>query len=224
MKILVIADEESKSLYDFYTPDKLEGVDLIISCGDLDARYLEFLVTMKTVPLLYIPGNHDSHYVQKPPEGCIPIDGKIYDFNGVRILGFGGSMKYKPGPYMYTEKEMAKRIRSATPGIVLHKGFDILVTHAPAKGYGDMDDLPHNGFQCFESLIDFYQPSYMLHGHVHQSYTASFKRETKHPGGTTIINAFTKYMLEFDENNFRIPGTKENLSDFFEIFNAKRSN
>ena len=28
MKILAVADEESRSLWDFYTPDKLEGVDL----------------------------------------------------------------------------------------------------------------------------------------------------------------------------------------------------
>ena len=44
MKILVVADEESKSLWDFYTPRKLKGIDLIISCGDLSPAYLEFLV------------------------------------------------------------------------------------------------------------------------------------------------------------------------------------
>ena len=52
MKILAIADQESRSLWDYYTPDKLEGVDLIISCGDLSPRFLEFLVTLGNVPLL----------------------------------------------------------------------------------------------------------------------------------------------------------------------------
>ena len=35
MRILVIGDHESKSLWDFYEPSKLEDIDLIISCGDL---------------------------------------------------------------------------------------------------------------------------------------------------------------------------------------------
>lgn len=30
MKILAVADEECKALWDYFTPDKLEGVELII--------------------------------------------------------------------------------------------------------------------------------------------------------------------------------------------------
>ena len=40
MRILVIGDEESKYLWDFFDKSKVEGIDLIISCGDLDPRYL----------------------------------------------------------------------------------------------------------------------------------------------------------------------------------------
>ena len=36
MKILAIADEESKYLWNDFNKGKLEGADLIISCGDLD--------------------------------------------------------------------------------------------------------------------------------------------------------------------------------------------
>ena len=54
MKILVIADEESKYLWDFFEKSKVEGIDLIISCGDLDPRYLSFLVTLANVPVLYV--------------------------------------------------------------------------------------------------------------------------------------------------------------------------
>ena len=70
MRVLVVADEESKSLWDHYAPEKLEGVDVIISCGDLSADYLEFLVTMVKCPVLYVPGNHDYRYVEHPPGGC----------------------------------------------------------------------------------------------------------------------------------------------------------
>ena len=46
MKILAVADEECKALWDYFTPDKLEGVELIIACGDLSRHYLEYLATM----------------------------------------------------------------------------------------------------------------------------------------------------------------------------------
>ena len=52
MKILVLADQKSKYLYDFYEPDKLKDIDLIISCGDLSPSYLSFFVTLCNVPLL----------------------------------------------------------------------------------------------------------------------------------------------------------------------------
>lgn len=42
MKILVLADQRSKALYDYYEPQKLEGIDLILSCGDLEPHYLSF--------------------------------------------------------------------------------------------------------------------------------------------------------------------------------------
>ena len=110
MKILAVADEESKALWDYFDKSKLEGIDLIISCGDLDPRYLSFLATFTTVPVLYVHGNHDGKYDQVPPEGCICIEDKIYVHKGVRILGLGGSMRYKPGPHQYTERQMKQRV------------------------------------------------------------------------------------------------------------------
>ena len=35
MKILVLADVESKYLWDYFEKEKLEGIDLILSAGDL---------------------------------------------------------------------------------------------------------------------------------------------------------------------------------------------
>ena len=55
----------------------LEGVDLILSAGDLHPEYLEFLVTVSNVPLLYVRGNHDDLYENRPPLGCVDIDGSI---------------------------------------------------------------------------------------------------------------------------------------------------
>ena len=36
MRILFISDEESKSYWDFFKKEAFEGIDLIVSCGDLD--------------------------------------------------------------------------------------------------------------------------------------------------------------------------------------------
>lgn len=43
MKILVLADVESKYLWDYFEKEKLEGIDLILSAGDLKPQYLSFL-------------------------------------------------------------------------------------------------------------------------------------------------------------------------------------
>jgi predicted phosphodiesterase len=67
MKILVVADEEEKRLWDYYDKERTEGVDLIISCGDLHPDYLQFLVTVVNKPLLYVRGNHDRKLNSSPP-------------------------------------------------------------------------------------------------------------------------------------------------------------
>ena len=97
MRILAIADVEEPWLYDHLDRHRLDEADLIISCGDLSARYLEFVATMARVPLLYVPGNHDEAYVSAPPEGCINIDGRLLEGKGLRIFGAGGSMRYRTG-------------------------------------------------------------------------------------------------------------------------------
>ena len=222
MRILAIADEESRALWDHYSPERLEGVDLIISCGDLNAAYLEFLVTMTNCPLLYVRGNHDSRYAAHAPEGCICIEDRVYDFQGLRILGLGGSQRYRPdGTDMYTEKEMSRRIRKVTPDILIRNGFDLLVTHAPAGGYGDMEDLPHRGFSCFGELLDRYHPAYMLHGHVHRSYTGgNFSRQILHPSGTQIINACGYCMVDVSPGEY--PETGKTGSFLYDLVMSAR--
>ena len=195
MKILFLADEEAKVYWDFFKKEDFEGVDLIVSCGDLKAEYLSFLATMGPVPVLYVHGNHDAKYDKKPPEGCICIDDCIYEFKGVRILGLGGSHRYKPGPYQFTEREMAKRVRKLFWKLKFKKGFDILVTHSPARGLHDAEDMCHMGFEVFNKLIEQYRPKYFVHGHVHLNYGRQFVREDM-VGETHVVNAYEKYMLE----------------------------
>ena len=197
MKILVLADRKSKYLYDFYEPDKLKDVDLIISCGDLPASYLSFFVTLCNVPLLYVRGNHDDKYAIAPPEGCICIEDDIYVHEGIRILGLGGSMEYIPGARnQYTEQQMRSRVRRLWFKLWRHKGFDILVAHAPARAVNDLEDLPHRGFAVFRMLMEKYRPKFFFHGHVHANYSRNFKRRDTFCN-TTVINAYDFYVVEY---------------------------
>lgn len=82
MKILLVADRELRELWDYWDTagkKRTEGVELILSAGDIKPEYLEFLVTMLNVPCLYVRGNHDGMYDEKPPMGCIDIDGKVFE-------------------------------------------------------------------------------------------------------------------------------------------------
>lgn len=194
MRILCLADRVSPALWEHFRPELLEGIDLILSCGDLPAEYLSFLVTMARAPLLYVPGNHDERYLEAPPEGCDCIDGKLVTVKGLRILGLGGSMRYRTGAFQYTEREMARRLSRLSPRL-RRSGVDLVVTHAPPLGYGDGNDLAHRGFRAFDQLIEKYRPSHLIHGHVHLNYGRERRRQWQ-VGETTVLNAFERYVLE----------------------------
>ena len=194
MKILVISDVESKYFYDYYTPGKLKDIDLILACGDLKVQYLEFLVTMARCPLLYVHGNHDERFPREP-EGCICVDDTLYEYRGLRILGLGGSYRYRDGKYMYTERQMRRRIFRLRWKLRRKKGFDILLTHAPARGIHDFDTLSHRGFACFIALMDKYKPKYFVHGHIHRNYGVDIPRRTRY-GKTEVINAYEYHVIE----------------------------
>ena len=195
MKILALADEECPALYEYYQPGRLAEYDLIISCGDLNPKYLSFVVTMARVPVLYVHGNHDDRYDRIPPEGCDCIDDQLIVYKGVRILGLGGCKMYRNAPHQYTEEDMKKRIRKLRWKLWRHKGVDIVVTHAPPAGVGDSDDIAHKGFEQLLALMEKYHPKYLLHGHVHMSYGTDQTRVRRY-GETQVINCSERYVLD----------------------------
>ena len=198
MKLLLISDRESEYLWDYYQPGHLDGIDLILSCGDLHSQYLSFLVTMGSAPLLYVHGNHDKTYDQHPPEGCRCVEDSLVTVQGLRILGLGGSILYSGGPHQYTERQMARRIQRLAFQLWRAGGVDIVLAHAPMEGYGDGEDYAHRGFECFLPFLDKYHPKYLIHGHVHLNYGAQRPRSLQR-GDTTIINAYERYILEIPD-------------------------
>lgn len=197
MKLLLISDEEDKFLWDYYRPGNLKGIDMILSAGDLKAEYLSFLVTMVNRPLLYVHGNHDTDYARRAPDGCQCIEDSLVTVGGLRILGLGGSMLYNGGPYQYTERQMYRRMNRLRLKLHRSGGVDILLTHAPVRGFGDQEDLAHRGFESFIPFMDKYRPRYLIHGHVHKRYGAMQPKVFQYKD-TTIINACGKYILDLD--------------------------
>ena len=249
MKVLLISDTEQSVLWDHWShagAKRLEGVQLILSAGDLKPAYLEFLVTMANVPLLYVRGNHDTIYDEKPPRGCTRIDDKLVkviedtktgdvyftenyrldtrfrgdEFRAYTIAGLGGSMRYNKGDDMFTEEEMAVRVRKLGRKLRLAGigdkyinrrnvatdetddavgrnavDLDILLTHAPSFGHGDMDDLAHRGFDSFNKLMEDFRVGYHCYGHVHREY-GRIERVMEHPTGTTLVNCSDMYIIE----------------------------
>ena len=197
MRILAVADVPADRFYEYYTEGKLDEFDLILSCGDLRPEYLEFLVTMAHCPLIYVHGNHDDSY-GRGPQGCECADDHIIEYRGIRILGLGGSFKYRDGKYMYTEKQMKSRVRRLWLTIKKHHGFDILLTHAPARGLNDFETVPHRGFGCFNTLMEKYNPQFFIHGHIHRNYDYRIPQIcTK--GSTTVINAYEYCVFDIED-------------------------
>lgn len=195
MRILLLADEESKYYWDYFEKSKLDGIDLILSCGDLAPQYLSFIATFSKAPVLYVHGNHDKCYAQTPPEGCICIDDDVYNYKGVRIMGLGGCMCYNYGEHQYTQKEMTKRAKKLRRKVKKQGGIDILLTHSPAYHLNDSEDLPHTGFEVFLEIMDTYKPKVFAHGHVHINYGRDFKRESVY-NETKVINAYERFIIE----------------------------
>lgn len=188
LRILAVSDFESKFIWDYFDPKVFKGVDVIISCGDLKAFYLSYLVTMIPAPLYYVCGNHDKSFHKDPPQGCEYIDGKVIEYKGYRIGGLDGSRGNNPDAFLYTEAQMAKKVKKFEAEIKKKKGIDIFVTHSPCLGVGDAADEAHRGYQAFIDFNEQYKPKLHLFGHLHLSGSPVNRGAVFKCGDTTAIN------------------------------------
>ncbi|MGA8180320.1 MAG: metallophosphoesterase [Desulfobacterales bacterium] len=200
MRILSVSDFVISDLYDNFEVERFPKIDLILSCGDLPPEYLSNLCTSFNAPLYYVRGNHDIRYDSKPPGGCIDLNTRVIQFQGIKMLGLEGSRWYSGGPHQYTEKEMWKTIRSLRPKIWWQKGIDIIITHAPPRYIHDAEDLCHRGFKSFRWLIDHYCPNYFIHGHIHVEFSDPSERITK-INKTKVVNTYGYYLFEINTDH-----------------------
>jgi len=201
MKILALSDEEVGFIDNPRVRDSVGDVSLIVSCGDLPARYLEYVVTQLNVPLIYVPGNHDPDGLGVP--GGIDVDGRVVRLQGLTIGGLGGSRRYKEdGRHQYTESQMQWRVVQMAPRMILNRmrrgrGLDLFVSHAPPLGIHDGVDHAHQGFVAFRSLLAAFRPAMMLHGHSHARRNVE-TMDTQFLA-TRILNVYPFRLIEWPE-------------------------
>ena len=209
MKILTVSDKVVDLIYSPQLKDRFGDVELVLSCGDLPFYYLEYIVSILNVPLFYVMGNHDSEIEYLPngqiitaPRGCVNVDNRVVEYNGLLIGGLEGCMRHNQNPrFQYTDTEMHSKVLRMAPRLLLNRilrgrYLDILITHAPPYHIHDGQDLCHQGFQAFLRFTDWFKPRYLIHGHRHlygyEQATVTPYRETQ------VVNIYGYRVLEWD--------------------------
>lgn len=205
MKILAVSDQPLERMYKLSSSGHFQDVKLILGCGDLPYEYLEYLVTVMNVELMYVPGNHDPTYHltirETYAEGGVNLDLKIVRHNKFLIGGFGGSIRYRPdGDNQYTQADAYARAFRLLPRLLLNRmqygrALDILISHSPPFGIHDDSDPAHNGLKALNWLLRISQPRYHFHGHVH-TFRRNLENMETNIGLTKIINVYPYKTLE----------------------------
>jgi len=209
MRFLTVSDEVVPAIYSLSIKDRFPDIQVVLGCGDLPHYYLEFIVTMLAVPCFYVQGNHDrveysAHGEEvNAPRGCLSLEGRCISHEGLLLAGLGGSIRYnKDAGAQYTETEMLVRVWKLAPRLLFNRlrygrCLDVLLTHAPPLGIHNGPDFPHRGFRALLRFVDWFEPRYLIHGHIHQSYGFSAVTETRYRQ-TTILNTAGYRLLTFD--------------------------
>ena len=199
LKILSLSDKQVDSIYSSRIKTRFTDVDLILGCGDLAYYYLEYAVSMLNVPLYYVRGNHSNlvEYTsvgpKTHPHGAIDLHRKVVLEQGLILAGVEGSLRYRHGPFQYTQTEMWSHVLRIVPSLIRNRArcgryLDIFISHAPPWGIHDQPDLPHQGIKAFRWLLETFRPRYHFHGHIHV-YRNDTQTVTNYQS-TTVVNTY----------------------------------
>ncbi len=216
MRILTVSDKVEPVLYGPYIRERVGHVDLVLACGDLPYYYLEYMVGLLDVPLFYVHGNHDKavapviHGVPSSSDTvswATNLHGRTVEHRGLLLAGLEGCRRYSPDrPFQYTEGEMRLHVTrlglKLLPNRLRHGRYvDILITHAPARGIHDDEDLPHQGFDSYLRFMRTYKPMLMIHGHQHV-YNRNLAMDSVYES-TRVLNTYGYRVIELEQHEGR---------------------
>lgn len=213
MKILAVSDKEVGLLNSPEIKPRFKDINLIISCGDLQFNYLEYIINGLDVPMYYVLGNHafrmDRSDGSRQTELCGAINlhqRVIRDCTGLLVAGVEGSLLYNFGPHQYSQGDMWLKVITLLPMLIYNKirygrYLDVFVTHAPPWKIHDGSDRPHQGIKAFLWLDQVFQPRFHLHGHIHV-YRQDTIIETL-VGKTRVINVYGHRVINMPDEHIR---------------------
>ena len=208
---LAVSDEIDPRIHSATVRQRMGHVALVIGCGDLPARYLEFLADALDKPVYYVLGNHAAELTRRgergkayQPMGCVDLGGRVVrdEATGLILAGVPGSPRYcESEPVQYREWEIYRMIARMAPRLWWNRlrhgrALDVLVTHAPPRDVNDREDVAHRGFKALRSFLRWFRPAVHLHGHVHlydrsQPYSQRFE-------DTLVVNVFPYREVELE--------------------------
>jgi len=174
VKILGFSDLHQSARHADILVQASRTADLVIASGDFfnTRAYLDAAMSLLseiTAPLVAVPGNHESasELDAAAPAGATVLHGEGATFDGLRVFGLGYGVPVTPfGDWScdLTEEE-AEALLSRC------ERADILITHSPPKGLGDMTSQGVSvGSGAIRAAIERLKPRLALCGHIHDSW------------------------------------------------------
>jgi len=203
MRILAISDVLESTLTDKRNRERLQPLDMILGCGDLDFDDLGYVTDAFDAPLVYVRGNHDVGHVWHESSGACPQpfgSPFLVHRDGLSIGGLEwpglhsrSAGRSEMGAWRHAISLAAHRVGHTDPLIVL--------SHVPPAGTGDVPSDPyHRGFEGYAWALRHLRPRLWLHGHTPLAAAKAWHLTV---GQTDVLNVTGAVLIELFA-----PGTK----------------
>lgn len=197
MRIVAISDSHLRHLkYDINIPHG----DILIHAGDgtfVGDEYeiklwLDWLASQDATHIVTIAGNHDwlpqkdsATFKTLIPSNVTYLQDSEVTVEGVRIYGAPWSPEFCQWAFNIPRGPAIKEKWDLIP-----PGLDILITHGPPFGYGDLSI--HGERLGDEDLFDaivLKRPKISIHGHIHAGRGVYHMRDLHQYSQTMVVNA-----------------------------------
>jgi Icc-related predicted phosphoesterase len=188
MKIISISDTHG-----LHGSLNIPDGDILVHAGDLtrhgtldDVReFNDFLSTLPHPHKIVIAGNHDFCFEENRKAckealtNCVYLQDQEVTINGLRFYG----SPWQPWFYDWAfNLERGPEIR--TKWDLIPEGIDVLITHGPPYGIGDLTVRGDNaGCQDLLEVVEKIKPDLHIFGHIHEGHGINSNV------ATTFINA-----------------------------------
>ncbi len=180
-RICVLSDTHT-----FHEELKLpENIDIYIHAGDFThvgeytetIKFLRWFSQLECKHRILITGNHEKGWWKNPslyksevPENVIHLEDDLVQLEGLNIYGSPHTKEFYGWAWPYYNEESADLIWKRIPDNV-----DILVTHQPPYGVGDLSEFyrkgedPNVGCKILLSHVERVKPKLHVFGHIHSA-------------------------------------------------------